>query len=266
MEMENLYMNKTKNLKVINNNQISEEYFLMKIDGGSCLDKIKPGQFLHIKVQNDESVDPLLRRPLSIHDINYKNNSISLLYRLVGRGTRKLSKYKPEDLLNILGPLGNGFNTNFTNKNILVIGGGMGIAPLYLLTKSLVRNNSIMVLLGGNSSDDMNYFNNCFGNLNIKLKIATMDGSLGFSGTVIDMWNNVNNEIDFIYSCGPKPMLKEVQKKTNRLNISGEVSLEERMGCGIGVCLSCTCSTEKGNQRVCQEGPVFPINEVVFDD
>ena len=251
------------------NKQVASDYYYMKIKAPEICNTGNPGQFVHVKLSQNNSInDPLLRRPFSFHDINKNTGNFSLVYEIVGKGTKLLTEFEAGDNINILGPLGQGFNLNFKSSQILIIGGGMGIVPLYYLTKKLEENNDITVILGGNSETNINYFIQTFNKLNVNTKIATMDGSRGFEGNVIDLWNNFKNksEFDFIYSCGPTPMLNAVQRQAQTLNISGQVSLEERMGCGFGVCLSCVCQTTAGNQRVCKEGPVFSLDEVIFDD
>jgi len=206
-----------------------------------------------------------LRRPLSVHDINNETNSIFLLYRLVGKGTILLSKFKAGKFLDIMGPLGSGFKTDISDKKILIIGGGMGIAPLYYLSKRLSIKNKLTVLLGGNKKDDLKYFFEKFNQISTDIYSATIDGSLGHLGNVIDLWERLGEyNYDYIYTCGPLPMLVRVQELAVNHNIKGQVSLEERMGCGIGLCLSCVCQTEDGNQRVCKEGPVFSLGTVNF--
>lgn len=245
------------------NLQISKEYYLLELKAPELIDVTKAGQFLNLRVSGGKSYDPLLRRPLSIHDIIRDTDSVFLLYRLVGKGTRLLSAFLPGDELDIIGPLGKGFKTNITGKNIIIIGGGMGIAPLYYLSKTMSINNKLTVILGGNAQEDLEYFNKKFSEIDIDIKLATIDGSLGYKGNVIDLWENWGQfDFDYLYTCGPLPMLIRVQELALNHNINGQVSLEERMGCGIGLCLSCVCSTKDGNKRVCKEGPVLGLRNV----
>ncbi len=256
-----------KNIKIKSNTKITKEYYLLELEAGKLIDIIEPGQFLNIRLSTTENYDPLLRRPLSVHDINIEKNSIFLLYRLVGKGTKILSKSKSGEYLDIIGPLGTGFMTDINNKDILIVGGGMGIAPLYYLSKELSINNKLTVLLGGNKENDLKYFAEKFCDISTEIKLATIDGSMGYMGNVIDLWESLEQyNYDYIYTCGPIPMLVCVQELAEKNNIKGQVSLEERMGCGIGLCLSCVCQTKDGNQRVCKEGPVFPLNKVNFED
>ncbi len=249
---------------------VGRDYYLMDLIAPDVALDGSPGQFVHVKISSERNYDPLLRRPFSIHDINPHKGLVSLVYRVTGKGTEIMSDLKENRDINLLGPLGNGFRTDFDGKNILIIGGGMGIAPLYYLAKKLLLNNDITVLLGGNCEEDLMYFNNVFNQLSLHKKLATMDGSKGYQGTVIDLWQDLQNDkkadFDFIYSCGPEIMLRRVQEIAREQNISGQLSLEKRMGCGIGVCLSCVCKTIHGNQRVCHEGPVFSLAEVILND
>lgn len=250
-------------LKIKNNIQISDNYFLLELDGSNISEKINPGQFFDIRLNNGNSYDPLLRRPLSIHDIDTVQGNFYLLYRVVGRGTKLLSEFKSDEYIDILGPLGTGFTSDFNNKEILLIGGGMGIAPLYYLVKKLYPVNKLIVLLGGNTKKDLIYFSKKFQELKIDVRSATIDGSLGYKGNVIDLWLTINKfNFNYLYTCGPLPMLKKVQEYAAKYHINGEVSVEERMGCGIGLCLSCVCKTKAGNKRVCKEGPVFQLNKI----
>ncbi len=262
-------------VKVISNVQVGKEYFLLQVllpDSQYLflknIERPLPGQFYHLKInENNISYDPLLRRPLSIHNFDEKKGILSFLYRIVGRGTEIITKSKPGDRLDILGPLGRGFKTDLTNKKLLIVGGGMGAAPLYYLSRKINNNNEITTLLGFNSASETDYFKKIFAETSTELKISTLDGSTGFQGTVIDLLKEGDpGYYDYIFSCGPRIMLKRLKIITTEQSIPGQVSLEEKMGCGTGVCLSCVCKTETGNQRVCAEGPVFDISDIVFNE
>src|SRR6056297_3330359 len=167
--------------------------------------KGKPGQFIHLKIDND-SYDPLLRRPFSIFDIDKKRNTLKIIYKICGRGTELMKNIKPEDEVDILENLGNGFNFQKENEKLLLIGGGMGIAPLYFLAKKLSKNNNIMILLGAKNNKELDFFNNKFSELDTEVYHATIDGSIGFRGNVVELLKDLirdKQEIDYIYSCGP---------------------------------------------------------------
>ncbi|MFW5982018.1 MAG: dihydroorotate dehydrogenase electron transfer subunit [Halanaerobiaceae bacterium] len=254
-------------LRILENKTVAEDYFLLKLHAPELLTSTKPGQFLNLRLNQSESFDPLLRRPLSIHDLDQEAESIDLLYRIVGRGTKLLSTYQKDMELDVLGPLGSGFTTDFKDKEIMIIGGGMGIAPLLFLARQLSGENNLTVIIGGNNADDINYFCQKFQQFDLDLKVATIDGSRDFCGNTVELWQESKKfDIDYLYSCGPGAMLEGVQQVALKQQINGEVSLEERMGCGIGLCLSCVCESKNGNQRVCKEGPVFPLEEIVFRD
>ncbi|MGM0436851.1 MAG: dihydroorotate dehydrogenase electron transfer subunit [Bacillota bacterium] len=254
-------------MKIKSNKKIGPKIYKMQLKSSEKISG-KPGQFIHLKI-NSDSYDPLLRRPFSIFDLNSEKNLLTIIYKICGKGTQLMKKLKKGDKVEVLESLGNGFNLNKKNENIILLGGGMGIAPLYFLAKELKDKNNIKVLLGANNQSELNFLKNKFSKLEIEVYNTTMDGSLGFKGTVIELLNNskINkNEIDYIYSCGPTEMLKELQLLIKNQNIEAEASLEERMGCGVGVCLSCTVKTTNGNMRACKEGPVFPLKEVIFNE
>ncbi|MGM0410596.1 MAG: dihydroorotate dehydrogenase electron transfer subunit [Bacillota bacterium] len=257
-------------MQVKNNIQVGPDIYKMILKFDKNI-KVKAGQFIHMKVSKS-GYDPLLRRPFSIYDFNEKENTIAIVYKVCGKGTKLMRDFKKNDEIDVLATLGNGFDLNIKNKNIFLIGGGMGIAPLYYLAKFLKKNNNLKIILGAKSKYELSYFNTSFSKLGIDIHCSTMDGSLGFKGTAVELWtnlmkkNNFHKNIDYIYTCGPTPMLKEVQQLIKNNNIEGEASLEERMGCGVGVCLSCTVKTVNGNKRACKEGPVFKLKDVIFDE
>jgi len=254
-------------LFVKNNEKVGPDIYKMVLKAEKKIEG-NPGQFIHLKINND-SYDPLLRRPFSIFDINEKRKFLTIVYKVCGRGTELMKDIKNGDEVDILNNLGNGFNLKNKNKNIILIGGGMGIAPLYFLAKKIYKINKLMVLLGAKNNEELDFMNDKFSNLDVEVYNATIDGSLGFKGTIVELLKDLiidEQEIDYIYSCGPTVMLKEMKSLVINENIEAEASLEERMGCGIGVCLSCTVRTNNGNMRVCKEGPIFPLKEVIFDE
>jgi dihydroorotate dehydrogenase electron transfer subunit len=249
------------NAKVIKNIEVTPDYYKMILDAPSIARAAKPGQFVNVLVGN--KFEPLLRRPFSIHSVN--SSKLVILYRVVGKGTEFFSHKKPGDQLNVLGPLGNGFDLNVKRGKIILIGGGIGIAPLVFLAEKLGSSN-ITVLIGAKNkrhvlcADELK-------NLGCEVKIATDDGSSGFKGLVTELLKQNIQAKDrprIIFSCGPKLMLKEIGNISKRYNIAAQVSLEEHMACGIGACFGCVVNTKHGYKRVCKEGPVFDIKEVVF--
>jgi dihydroorotate dehydrogenase electron transfer subunit len=246
-----------KDFKVISNRAVAKDHAVLELQLQERLPEILPGQFVEVLI--DKSKTTFLRRPFSIHDVNTSKTSVSLLIKKVGAGSETLSQVKVGEMVNVIFPLGKGYNLT-QNKKVLLIGGGCGIAPLLYLARCLKeKNNDVHVLLGGRSKDDVletEEFNK-FG----KIFVSTEDGSSCEKGMVTT--NSIlKNNFDKIYTCGPEPMLKAVAKIAKEKNIDCEVSLENTMACGIGACLCCVVDTRKGHQCVCTEGPVFNINEL----
>lgn len=251
------------NAKLIKNIEVMPDYYKMVLDAPSIAKAAKPGQFVNILV--GEKYEPLLRRPFSIHSVSSSN--LEILYRVVGKGTELFSQKRPGEQLSVLGPLGHGFDFNVKKKKdrILLVGGGIGIAPLVFLAKKLAGND-ILVLIGTKNkrhilcADELK-------NLGCEVKIATDDGSFGFKGLATELLKQnirAKNKPTTIFACGPRPMLKEIAIISKRYNIASQVSLEEHMACGIGACFGCAVNTKHGYKRVCKEGPVFDIKEIVF--
>jgi dihydroorotate dehydrogenase electron transfer subunit len=208
----------------------------------------------------------VLRRPFSIHKIDYDNNLIKIYYAVVGKGTKLLQKNKADEKISVMGPLGNGF-TLVEEKNVFLIGGGMGSAPLLFLAEELYkRNNKISIFLGAGSQEGLK-IKDSFDDISKDVYLSTDDGSAGFHGNVIDLLNNdlsSSKKPQIIYACGPTPMLKAVKKFAETREIPCQLSLESMMACGIGVCLGCACQGEDKNYypKVCLDGPVFWAGEV----
>ncbi|HCW93774.1 dihydroorotate dehydrogenase electron transfer subunit [Flexistipes sinusarabici] len=255
---------------VVDNRLLNDKYGLMCIESPEFVKNAKPGQFLMIKTQlHNYLYDPLLRRPLGICDVNLKRGTFSLLYMIVGKGTKLLSNIAKEAVISFSEPLGTPFNLT-ADKKIAVIGGGVGIAPMLFLTKTLYENNSVDVYYGGAEEKDI-LLTHVFEKYSNNMKISTNDGSVGKKGFVTDLVENIDS-YDKVYACGPKPMLKAAFELVKDIDeIDFEVSLEERMACGVGACLGCIIyiideKTEKIKQvRCCAEGPVFDGKQIVWD-
>ena len=217
-----------------------------------------------MQVRVDDAQHTYLRRPISIHDVDYQNRTITLLVQRVGEGTNKMSDTEIGDTLNIIYPLGNGFTIPENNEgNVILVGGGIGIAPLYYLGKMLKEKGiEPQFLLGGRSKSDLIMLEE-FESVG-KVYITTNDGSLGEAGFVTQhsIWKE--KQFDMIYTCGPKPMMIAVTKIARENNIDCEVSLENLMACGLGACLCCVENTIEGNVCVCKEGPVMNINKLLW--
>ncbi len=255
---------------VLENKMLGEKYGLISINCDEFVRNATPGQFLMIRPQPHNYIyDPLLRRPLGICDINPKNGTFSLLYMIVGKGTKLLSQIGKDTELSFSEPLGNGFSLAI-DKKVAVIGGGIGIAPMIFLTKTLYENNSVDVLYGGAEEKDI-LLTHIFETYANNFKISTNDGSIGKKGFVTDLIDNIDT-YDKIYACGPKPMLKAIfELVKDKDNIDFEVSLEERMACGVGACLGCmiyvndVTTGQLKQVRCCAEGPVFDGKQIIWD-
>lgn len=251
-----------KNGLVVSNEPLIKDFiYLMKIKEVEMAGSARPGQFLEIKTGNS----PLLRKPISIFEVNKSEGTLSILYQVKGEGTRNLSKYQKGQEIDLMGPLGHGFTVDHQNKKCLLVGGGIGIAPLYDLGQKLKEAGNEVEIVLGFGSQDLAYAIEYFEKLG-KVSIATMDGSLGKKGTVASILDKYDfGQVSKVYACGPEPMLKYLKSLEDAVDM--ELSLEAYMGCGLGACLSCVCKTTDGEyKRVCKEGPVFNSKEVALDE
>ncbi len=255
-----------KKFKVISNNLVTGKYYQLVLDAAQIGKKASPGQFVSILINNGP--EPLLRRPLGIHRVK-KNGSLEILYEVKGKGTQNLSQKKSGEYLDVIGPLGNGFSILDTRYSMLVAG-GMGIAPLlFLAERTRIQHpaSRIEVLIGAKTKNQV-LCEKEFRGLGCEVKIATDNGSCEFKGYVSDLLNKELSAIRHlpraIFACGPKPMLKEVALLAKKYHIPAQVSLEEHMACGTGVCFGCVVKTKAGYRRVCKEGPVFEANQIIW--
>lgn len=239
---------KEVNLTVLENKKINNDVYLLKMEGDtSSISNV--GQFSNLSLKGY-----YLRRPISNHEV--KENEISFLYKVLGHGTRDLTTYKEGDVIPTLLGLGNGFNTSLANKPLL-IGGGIGIAPLYQLAKDFKNQNKEMTIILGFKNKDEVIYEEQFKQFG-KVIVTTDDGSYGYKGNPVSYLKENNVDYDYYYACGPLIMLKFLTQAFK----NGEVSLEARMGCGFGACMGCSIETKLGPKRVCKEGPVFKADEV----
>lgn len=250
--------------KVLRNDEIAPGIHKIEIEKNEELCTVNPGQFLHIKCGQEEGL--LLRRPISISYTDEER--ITLVIKNVGKGTMLLCKSKIGQEWDILGPLGNGFTINESDKKVMVVGGGIGVAPLLELTKRL-KDKETTILLGFQGNPFLIEEFEKHGNV----MVATEDGSMGYKGFVNDLvLKSITREkSDILYTCGPKPMLLGIQKLCREYNIQSQVSLEEKMACGVGACLVCACKLKNNNDghsyaKTCKDGPVFSMDEVIFDE
>ena len=240
-------------LTVTKNEALTPLIYEMKL-AGDVSGVTRAGQFVEI------ALDGLyLRRPISV--CNYDEGELTIIYKVVGKGTDLMSQMAEGTELDVLTGCGNGFDVDYECQKPLLVGGGVGVPPLYRLTRDLIaRGKEVTVVLGFNTESEIFYADK-FEALGAKVIIATADGSVGVKGFVTDAIRESEVEYDYFYSCGPLPMLKALCLATAT---SGEVSLEERMGCGFGICMGCSIMTANGAKRVCKDGPVFKKEEVIW--
>lgn len=257
-----------QNVKLIKKVKLKEDIYKFSVYSEEMCKLAKPGQFLEIKVI--KGVEPLLRRPISIYNVNKEENLLEFIFQVKGKGTEILSDVEIGKDIDIIGPLGNGNFDIKDYKNVAVIGGGIGTFPLYELSKSLSKKSNVNIYLGFRNKDFV-VLEEEFKNVSNKLVITTDDGSYGENGFAI---NKLKEDIEngnipeIIYACGPLPMLRAVQKLALEKNIPCQLSLEEKMACGLGVCLGCAVKIVNGDdsnityKHVCKDGPVFWADKV----
>lgn len=213
-----------------------------------------PGQFVNIKLDG-----LYLRRPISVCDLN--KDALTIIYKVVGEGTEQMSHLKIRDSLDVLTGLGNGYDLKLCKEKPLLLGGGVGVPPLFLLAKELISmGKEVTAVLGFNTKDEI-FYEKEFEDLGVKTLVTTADGSCGIKGFVTDAMKGL--DYDYFYTCGPEPMLKAVH---NTSKTSGQFSFERRMGCGFGACMGCSCKTITGYKRICKEGPVLLKEEILWED
>ena len=240
--------------EIAENLQLTENIFRMKLKGDVSA-VTAPGQFIDIRLN-----DYYLRRPISVCDV--ENGEIIIVYKTVGHGTEVMSQLPVGEKLDILTGLGNGYDMNRSGEHPLLIGGGVGVPPLYMLAKKLKeQHKEVSVILGFNTAKEV-FYETEFKALGCDVKVTTVDGSYGNKGFVTNAFPLVEN-YTFTYACGPMPMLKAVY---NTAVTDGQYSFEERMGCGFGACMGCSTKTKNGYKRVCKDGPVFDKEEILWED
>lgn len=249
------------NSPVLETKQVHENIYIQKIHSPEIARLIKPGQFLNIRVS--ENTFPLLRRPFSICDVDGEN--ISLMFNILGEGTRILSHKHPGDFVDILGPLGNGFNLEGDYKTAIIVAGGLGAAPFPFLTRKIINNKKIISFVGGRTKQDVI----TYGLENLVL--SSDDGSIGFTGNVVQSLENNLDKIEIasskVFACGPNAMLRVLKDFCLKHNIDCEVSTECAMACGFGICQGCPIESTSNSDKyllVCKDGPVFNVKDVVI--
>ena len=237
--------------EIISNEKIAKNTYLMVLSG-DISDVTASGQFVNLKLDGF-----YLRRPISVCDA--EDGRLTLIYKVVGEGTEKMSKMREGDTLLTLTGLGNGYTLAPAGEKPLLIGGGAGVPPMYMLAKELIaEGKKPTVILGFGSSDEV-FFEEEFKELGAEVIVTTVDGSYGVRGFVTDAMDGL--DYTYFYTCGPEPMLKAVYAKSES---EGQFSFEERMGCGFGACMGCSCKTKYGNKRICRDGPVLVKEEIIW--
>lgn len=245
-------MYKRDKYKIKSNQQIAKNVYEMVLEGDTTY-IVRPGQFINIELDGC-----YLRRPISVCD--YDDKTITIIYKVVGNGTEKMATFEEGQILDILTGLGNGFEVKRSGEKPLLIGGGVGTPPMYNLCKKLVeQGKNPVVVLGFGNVDDV-FYEEKFKEMGVEIHISTVDGSYGVKGFVTDIVKDLK-DYTYYYTCGPKNMLKAVY---DTATTDGELSFEEKMGCGFGACMGCTCETTKGNKRICKEGPVLKKEEIIW--
>ena len=236
--------------EIIQNRPLTESVYEMRLSGDTA--GIVAGQFVNIKLDG-----LYLRRPISVCDVS--DGVLTIIYKVVGKGTEAMSKMS-SGTLDVLTGLGNGYDMRVSGDSPLLIGGGVGVPPLYMLCKKLIeKGRKPSVILGFNTKREV-FYEEEFRKLGAEVYVTTADGSYGIRGFVTDALEYVK-ESSYFYTCGPEPMLKAVYNATD---IDGEFSFEERMGCGFGACMGCSCKTKYGNKRICRDGPVLKKGEIIW--
>ena len=237
--------------KIISNRPLTDTVFQMVLEGDVSHIK-NSGEFINIKLEGK-----YLRRPISVCDVDA--TTVTIVYKVVGGGTEQMSEMPVGTVLDVLTGLGNGYDLVPSGDKPLLLGGGVGVPPLYNLAKRLIeRGKKVTVVLGFNTKDEI-FYENEFKALGAETYVTTADGSYGIKGFVTDAIKDL--DYTYFYTCGPEPMLKAVYKTSKT---SGQMSFEERMGCGFGACMGCSCKTKYGNKRICKDGPVLVKEEIIW--
>lgn len=243
---------KEVNLQIVSQEHIARDVYKMILSGDTTA-VTAPGQFVNVRLDG-----LYLRRPISVCD--WQPEELTLIYKVVGKGTAQMASLPDGTVLSVLTGLGNGYDLTKSGERPLLLGGGVGVPPLYLAAKQLrAAGKTVTAVLGFNTADDV-FYQDEFRALGVRTIVTTADGSCGTRGFVTDALADAG-DYSYVYTCGPEPMLKAVY---NAVETSGQFSFEERMGCGFGACMGCTCKTKYGSKRICTDGPVLEKEEIVW--
>ena len=239
--------------EIVSNKVLTETVFQMVLQGDTTA-ITAPGQFVNIQLEG-----LYLRRPISVCDLD--GDKLTIVYKAVGKGTEQMSRMQPGEKLDVLTGLGNGYDLSLSGDKPVLLGGGVGVPPMYLLAKELLKQGKkVSVVLGFNTKSEI-FYEEEFKKLGCDVTVTTVDGSYGTKGFVTTALETM--EYSYFYTCGPEPMLKAVYKASVT---SGQMSFEKRMGCGFGACMGCSCKTLTGYKRICKEGPVMRKEEILWED
>jgi len=239
--------------EIMENTALTESVFQMVLSG-DVSNITAPGQFVNIQLDG-----LFLRRPISVCDLG--ENTLTIIYKAVGKGTEQMSRMRKGEKLDVLTGLGNGYDLSVAGQRPVLLGGGVGVPPMYLLAKELLaQGKKVTVILGFNTESEL-FYEKEFMDLGADVIVTTVDGSRGIKGFVTDALKML--DYTYFYTCGPEPMLKAVYKASVT---SGQMSFEKRMGCGFGACMGCSCKTITGYKRICKEGPVMKKEEILWED
>jgi len=258
---------------LLSKKKLLDDIFKLTLSSPHISGKAKPGNFVHLKINSDSDGSPLLRRPFSIHNVDRARKRFEILLKVVGKGSAILSKKSPGDALDLLGPIGNSFSHPSKGKEVILVAGGMGIAPLWFLFTRLAGMSSqedLTVFLGAKSKKELLYTDK-LKDTQAKLIVATDDGSAGRKGLITEVFlreikrRGRDPKKLAVYSCGPHKMLKRMSQSAKSLDLSCQISLETHMACGVGACWGCVVQQrDETYKRVCVDGPVFDAREVVL--
>lgn len=255
--------------RILDHQKVGPRHYKLILSSAYISSHTEPGQFVNVKCS--ESRDPLLRRPLSVHRVSPEHKTFELLYEVVGKGTELLTRYFVGEEIDILGPLGQGFKVDPNKQIHILVAGGMGVAPLRALSEQ-ITGHVVYVFVGARTSD-LVLCEEQFRKITDQVLVATDDGSYGKKGFISDiLFDFIENglatrdsRLATVYACGPRPMLKAIAEMASQKGIDCQLSMEERMACGVGACLGCAIKTKSGYKMVCKDGPVFEAKELVWN-
>ncbi|MCP1225124.1 dihydroorotate dehydrogenase electron transfer subunit [Sebaldella sp. S0638] len=248
-------------VKILENREIGKDNYLLRVKMSDGCAVPKAGQFYLLKCRDGAKI---LKRAISLHCVNENEKILEFVYKITGKGTKEISEYKKDEYINIQGPLGKGFDTGVKDKTAVIIGGGIGLAPLKQLINNIKEGNRIVFIAGGRDIEALKILEN-FDIENVDVRICSDDGSAGEKAFVTELLENYleKGAADIIYTCGPHIMMEKISEIAEKNNIHCEISMEERMACGVKACVGCSIKTKTGMKKVCHDGPVFDSKIII---